>query len=127
MKYSNELKYSKTHEWVKMMDAAACLVGITDYAQSELGGLVFINLPQPADEAVMGEVLCDVESVKAVSDIISPVTGTISEVNLELMDSPEMLNDDPFGAWIVRIDNITATEELMDGSAYEAFINKGEG
>lgn len=120
------LKYSKTHEWVKMLDAASCLVGITDFAQSELGDLVFINLPQTGDETVMGETFCDVESVKAVSDVISPVTGTVSEVNEELLDSPQKLNEDAYGAWIAKIENITGTEELMDASAYEAFLQTEE-
>ena len=109
-----------------MLDAASCLVGITDFAQSELGDLVFINLPQTGDEAVMGETFCDVESVKAVSDVISPVTGTVSEVNEELLDSPQKLNEDAYGAWIAKIENITGTEELMDASAYEAFLQTEE-
>ena len=126
MSIPEELKYSKSHEWVKMLDKNSCLVGITDYAQSELGDLVFINLPQVGDEVVKDEEFCDVESVKAVSDVISPVTGTISEVNTELADNPEKLNVDPYGAWIVKVDNITAEAPLMDAAEYEAFCKTEE-
>ncbi len=126
MNVPEELKYSKTHEWVKLLDKATCLIGITDYAQSELGGLVFINLPHVGDEAVQGEVLCDVESVKAVSDVISPVSGRIIEINEALLDAPEKLNDDPYGAWIAKLEEITITDPLMDAAAYAAFIESGE-
>ena len=98
MTFPAELKYSKDHEWVKMLDGATALVGITDFAQSELGDLVFINLPQVGDEVIADESFCDVESVKAVSDVMSPCTGVIEEVNTELEDEPQLLNEDPYGA-----------------------------
>ena len=94
-----ELKYSKSHEWVKMEDGVA-VVGITDFAQDALG---------------------DVESVKAVSDILCPVSGTVAAVNEDLADAPEALNSDPYGSWIIKVDNITDEEDLMDAAAYEAF------
>ena len=119
-----ELKYSKDHEWVKTVDDTTVLVGITDFAQSELGDLVFINLPQEGDEVTADESFCDVESVKAVSDVMSPVTGVIAEVNTELEDEPQMLNEDPYGAWIAKIENVSAFGELMDAAAYEAFVQK---
>ena len=121
MNIPEELKYSKTHEWVKMLDETTCQIGITDYAQSELGDLVFINLPKPGDKVEANAVFCDVESVKAVSDVISPVSGTISAVNEALTNAPEKLNEDPFGAWIARIADITATDELMDAAEYKVF------
>ena len=127
MKIPEDLKYSKTHEWVKMLDADSCLIGITDFAQSELGDIVFINLPQPGDDARKTEAFCDVESVKAVSDVISPVTGTILEVNEMLVDAPQTLNDDPFGAWIIKVSKITATVDLMDAAAYAAFVESEGG
>lgn len=127
MKIPEDLKYSKTHEWVKMLDAGSCLIGITDFAQSELGDIVFINLPEPGDGAVKAEAFCDVESVKAVSDVISPVTGTIFEVNETLVDAPQTLNEDPFGAWIVKVVKITATVDLMDAKAYAAFVESEGG
>lgn len=124
MNFPAELKYSKSHEWVKMLDDTTALVGITDFAQSELGDLVFINLPQAGDEVEKETAMCDVESVKAVSDVMSPVSGTVAEVNEELMDTPEKLNEDPYGAWIAKIENISDTEELLDAAAYEAFTKE---
>ena len=85
MNFPAELKYSKSHEWVKMLSDNTALVGITDYAQSELGDLVFINLPVAGDSVTKSEAFCDVESVKAVSDVISPVTGVVAEANEALM------------------------------------------
>ena len=122
MNFPAELKYSKSHELVKMLDDTTALVGITDYAQSELGDLVFINLPVAGDAVTKEEALCDVESVKAVSDVMSPVTGTVAEVNEELLDAPEKLNEAPYDAWIAKISDITDQEELMDAAGYEAFI-----
>ena len=121
MNFPEDLKYSKTHEWIRMLEPETCLIGITDFAQSELGDLVFINLPKVGDEVVKGSVFCDVESVKTVSDIMTPVTGTIAEINEGLVDAPQKLNEDPFGAWIAKIEHITAVEELMDAAEYEAF------
>lgn len=126
MNYPEGLKYSKTHEWVKMLDTYSCLIGITDFAQSELGDVVFINLPKIGDEVVKNDVLCDVESVKAVSDIISPVSGTITEVNEGLVDDPQKLNEDPFGSWIVKVEKIEASLELMDAVLYEEFVKSEE-
>lgn len=124
MNFPAELKYSKSHEWIKMLDDTTALVGITDFAQSELGDLVFINLPQTGDTVEKEAAMCDVESVKAVSDVMSPVSGTIAEVNEELMDAPEKLNEDPYGAWIAKIEHISDAEELMDAAAYEAFTKE---
>ena len=120
MNYPNELLYSKTHEWVKEEDGVV-VIGISDYAQDALGDLVFVNLPQEGDEVVAGEAFGDVESVKAVSDLVCPVSGVVCAINEELMDAPEMLNNDPYGAWIIKVEQITETEELMDAAAYEAF------
>ena len=125
MNFPAELKYSRDHEWVKMIDETTALIGITDFAQSELGDLVFVNLPVEGDEVTAGETACDVESVKAVSDIISPVTGVIAEVNADLEDAPENLNEDPYGAWIFKVENITGFEELLTAEEYEAMIKEG--
>ena len=122
MNFPAELKYSKSHEWVKMLDETTALVGFTDYAQKELGDLVFINLPMEGDEVTKETPFCDVESVKAVSDVMSPVSGTVAEVNEELQDAPQMLNESPYDAWIVKVENITDFEELLDADAYQAFI-----
>ena len=120
MNFPAELKYSKSHEWVKMEDGVA-VVGISDFAQDALGDVVFINLPQEGDSVTAGESLGDVESVKAVSDILCPVSGTVAAVNEDLADAPEALNSDPYGSWIIKVDNITDEEDLMDAAAYEAF------
>ena len=124
MNFPAELLYSKTHEWVKMLDDTTALVGISDFAQASLGDLVFVNLPRVGDPVTAEEALCDVESVKAVSDVISPVSGVIAEVNEELLDAPEKLNEDPYGAWIARIEQVTGQAELMDAAAYEAFTQE---
>ncbi|MBQ2769794.1 MAG: glycine cleavage system protein GcvH [Clostridia bacterium] len=120
MNFPAELKYTKSHEWVKMEDDVA-LIGITDFAQDALGDVVFINLPGEGDAVEAGESFGDVESVKAVSDLISPVSGEIAEVNEALADAPEELNADPYGAWIIKVSNLGDTEELLDAAAYEAF------
>ena len=119
MNHPTELKYTKSHEWLRMEDGVA-VVGITDFAQDALGDVVFINLPQEGDETAAGESFGDVESVKAVSELICPVTGTVCAVNEELLDAPELLNQDPYGAWIIKVDNITDTEELLEADEYEA-------
>lgn len=124
MNFPAELKYTKDHEWVKMLDDTTALVGISDFAQSELGDLVFVNLPAVGDDVVAGEAACDVESVKAVSDVMSPVTGSVAEVNEELDDSPELLNSDPYGAWIMKIENVTDFSEMLSAEEYEAFTKE---
>ena len=115
-----ELHYTKDHEWMKM-EGDIAVIGISDFAQDALGDVVFINLPEVGDTVTAGESFGDVESVKAVSDVNSPVTGVIVAVNEDLADSPENLNSDPYGSWIIKVENITATEELLDAAAYEAF------
>lgn len=118
-----ELKYSKDHEWIKGAGSDEVTIGITHFAQEQLGGLVFINLPEVGDEVTVGETFCDVESVKAVSDVYSPVTGVITAVNEDLSDSPEQINDAPYEAWLIKVGSITDTEELMDADAYQAFCD----
>lgn len=124
MNFPAELKYSKSHEWVKMLDDTTALIGISDFAQSEMGDLVFINLPQVDDGVECGAVMCDIESVKAVSDVMSPVTGTVAEVNEALLDAPEMLNEAPYEAWIAKIQDVTAFEELLTAEEYAAFTQE---
>lgn len=120
MNFPAELKYSKSHEWLKEEDGVS-VIGISDFAQDALGDVVFVNLPEVGDDATAGEAFGDVESVKAVSDLISPVSGTVCEVNEDLLDQPELLNEDPYGTWIIKVENVTDTEELLDAAAYEAF------
>ncbi len=113
------LRYTSSHEWVLEEDGVYT-VGLTDFAQDSLGDLVFINLPQEGDEVVAGEAFCDVESVKAVSDVFSPVSGTIVEVNEELADAPQLINENAYDAWIVRVGEVTEAEDLLDAEAYAA-------
>ena len=124
MNFPEELKYSKSHEWVKEEDDGTVLIGLTDYAQKELGDLVFVNLPEEGDEVTAGEAFGDVESVKAVSDVFSPVTGEVAEINEELLDAPESINAAPYGAWFIRVKDVTDREELMDAASYEAFTKE---
>ena len=96
------LLYSKDHEWVKE-EGGEFVVGITDYAQSELGDLVFVNLPEEGDSVTKGEAFSDVESVKAVSDVLSPLTGVVSAINEAVLDAPESINSSPYEAWFVKV------------------------
>ena len=120
MLFPAEMKYSKDHEWMKEEDGVV-VIGISDFAQDALGDVVFVNLPGEGDEVTAGEAFGDVESVKAVSDLVSPVSGTVCAVNEELLDEPEKLNSDPYGAWLIKVENVSDTEELLDAAAYEAF------
>ena len=122
MNFPEDLKYAKSHEWVKTLEDGTVLVGVSDYAQDALGDLVFVNLPEAGDEVTAGEAFADVESVKAVSDVFSPVTGTVAEVNEGLLDAPESINEAPYEAWFIKVEHITDTEELMDAPAYDAYI-----
>ena len=121
MELKNDALYAKSHEWV-VIDGDTATIGISDYAQSELGDLVFVNLPEPGDDIEAGEVFADVESVKAVSDIYSPVSGTVAEINEELLDAPEMINEDANNAWFVKVEGVSdKMEELLSPEDYEAF------
>lgn len=120
MLFPAEMKYSKDHEWMKEEDGVV-VIGISDFAQDALGDVVFVNLPGEGDEVTVGEAFGDVESVKAVSDLVSPVTGTVCAVNEDLLDEPEQLNKAPYDAWLIKVENVTGTEELLDAAAYEAF------
>ncbi len=122
-KNPEELKYTKTHEWVKEEDGL-CVVGLTDYAQDALGDIVFVNLPSVGDTVTAGEVFGDVESVKAVSDVFSPVSGTVAEVNEAITDDPAKVNEDCYGAWLIKVSDVTGTEELLDSKAYEEVCEK---
>lgn len=113
-----ELKYTKSHEWLRQEDGL-CIVGLTDFAVNALGDIVFIRLPEVGDEVAAGSSFADVESVKAVSDVFSPISGKVAEINEELLDSPELVNQDPYSAWFIKIENAGGTEELLDAAAYE--------
>ena len=120
------LYFMKSHEWLNELDDNTVTIGISDYAQNELGGLVFVNLPEPGDEVTVDEPFADVESVKAVSDIYSPVTGTVLEINEELLDQPELINDSAYDAWFIKVENITEHADLMTEDEYKAFCETEE-
>ncbi len=119
------LRYSEDHEWVKVEDGVA-LVGISDYAQHELGDITYADLPEEEDEAVAGEEFGALESVKASSELLSPVSGKIVACNAELEDAPEKINEDPYGTWIIKVEMSDPAEldALMDAEAYKAFIQE---
>jgi len=120
-----DLKYAKSHEWIKY-EGDVTVIGISDFAQSALGDVVYVTLPAVGDEVTAGENFGEVESVKAVSGLVSPVSGVICEVNEALEDAPESLNEDPYGAWIIKVENVTGEEELLDAAAYEAHCAEEE-
>ena len=117
MNTPKELLYTKSHEWVRL-EGDAAYIGLTDFAQDALGDLVFVKLPEVGDEMEAGAVFADVESVKAVSDVYSPLSGTVEEVNEELLDAPEKINEAPYDAWFVKVVGITEKEELISAEAY---------
>lgn len=118
----NGLYYSESHEWVKV-EGNVAIVGITDYAQHALGNIVYVDMPEADDEVTKGEDFGAVESTKAASDLISPVSGSVIEVNEALQDNPELINEDAFENWIMKVEMSDASEleGLMDAAAYEAF------
>ena len=115
-----DLKYTKSHEWVKE-ENGLYVVGLTDFAQESLGDIVFINLPEEGDDVAAGESFADVESVKAVSDVFSPVSGTVAAINEEILEDPAAVNSDPYTQWFIKVQDVSDTEELMDAAAYEEF------
>jgi glycine cleavage system H protein len=120
----SDRRYTKEHEWVRIAGDVGT-VGITDYAQHELGDVVFVEMPKPGTKLKAGDRLGTVESVKAVSDIFSPVSGEVTEVNASLADAPEAINKDPHGkAWLVklRLSSPGEASALMDAAAYDAYI-----
>lgn len=124
MTLQNDRKYTSSHEWLLDLGNGSFRVGLSDFAQNALGDIVFIDLPQPGDSITAESSLGDVESVKAVSEVLSPVSGTVTATNEALSSTPESINADPYGAWLVEVNNVTAFAELMDAAAYEAFCAK---
>lgn len=126
MNVPDDLRYSTDHEWVRV-DGNTITLGITDYAQDALGDVVFVDVPEVGTAVAVGGTFSEVESTKSVSDIYAPVSGTISEVNADLADSPELLNDDPYGdGWLCKIDLADASEldALLDADGYRALIEE---
>lgn len=128
MAYPNEFKYTKEHEWIKA-DGATATIGITSYAQESLGDIVFVDLPKVGGEISIGKTFGSVESVKAVSDLYAPASGTVTEVNAELATAPEKINQDAHGAWMVKIQlkNPDELKPLLSASDYEKFVSEEGG
>jgi len=126
--YPEEFQYTKDHEWIRL-DGDTGTIGITDHAQKELGDIVYVELPASGDQVTAAETFGTVESVKAVSEIFSPVTGEVTAVNSKLQDHPELLNSDPHqGAWLIRVQmsDPKEVENLMSSEEYEAYIREAE-
>jgi glycine cleavage system H protein len=120
------LKYAKTHEWSKLEDDNIVRIGITDFAQEQLGDLVYIELPEMNKQFSAGEQCAVVESVKTASDLFSPVTGTIVAVNETIADEPEQVNDEPYNTWLfcIKAENLAELDNLMDASNYQQMIDE---
>ncbi len=118
------LKYAKSHEWSKVEDNNVIRIGITDFAQEELGDLVYIELPELGKQFKAGEQCAVVESVKTASDLYSPVTGAVVAINEDVTDSPEQVNDEPYDTWLfcIKADDLTGLDALMDAEAYQKMI-----
>lgn len=121
------LFYSESHEWVKV-DGETAIIGISDHAQQAMGNIVYVDMPEEEDEVTAGEDFGAVESVKAASDLISPVSGVVVEVNEALADAPELLNKDAYENWIIKVkmDDPEELKNLMDAAAYEKFCENEE-
>ena len=126
MSLPQDLKYSEDHEWIKV-EGNTVTIGITDFAQSELGDIVFVELPEEGDDISTGDSFGSVESVKTVSELYAPVSGSIVAVNEELEDSPELVNENPYeGAWMLKVELSDESEldKLLDAAGYQAVIEK---
>jgi glycine cleavage system H protein len=124
MNVPDDLRYSKDHEWARLDDGRV-RIGITDYAQDALGDVVFVQIPDVGTRVSVGESFSEVESTKSVSDIYAPISGTVVEANQELADSPQRVNDDPYGeGWLVVIeaDDVSQLDQLLEADAYRALI-----
>jgi glycine cleavage system H protein len=124
MNVPQELSYSKEHEWIRV-EGGDCTVGVTDYAQDQLGDVVFVELPEVGEKFAINDAVASVESVKAVSDIYLPLSGEIVAVNESILDSPELINDDPYGeGWIMklRMDDSSELDGLLSPSDYENYV-----
>lgn len=118
MNYPSDLKYTKDHEWIRLADGGPARVGITDYAQKQLGDVVYLELPQVGRALKKGDVFGTIESVKAVSELYSPVDGEVAEVNSALAQNPEAVNKDPHGSWMIAVKVTGGQGDLLDVNAY---------
>lgn len=122
MNIPQELKYTKDHEWIKI-DGDEAIIGITDYAQGELGDIVFVDVETEGEEVEAGEVFGSIEAVKTVSDLFMPITGEVTSFNEKLEDEPELVNTDPYGdGWVIKVKITGEADELLDATAYQELI-----
>jgi glycine cleavage system H protein len=128
MAYPTQYRYTREHEWIELAGSIAA-VGITDYAQNSLGDIVYVDVPKVGDPVTANATFGSVESVKAVSDLYSPVTGTVTAINEELKSAPDKINEDPHGTWIIKVELADPAQfnTLLDAAAYEAFISEETG
>ncbi len=129
MNIPSDVKYSETHEWIKV-EGGSATIGLTDFAQQELGDIVFVEVPEIGDEITSGSEMGSVESVKAVSEIVAPLTGKVEEFNEALADEPELINNDPYGSgWLIKIalSDTSELDGLMDAEDYKKYVADQEG
>ncbi|MGA2806804.1 MAG: glycine cleavage system protein GcvH [Terracidiphilus sp.] len=128
MAYPTQYRYTREHEWIELTGSIGT-VGITDYAQNSLGDIVYVDVPKVGDPVTANATFGSVESVKAVSDLYSPVTGTVTAINEELKSAPDKINEDPHGTWIIKVELADPAQfnTLLDAAAYEAFISEETG
>lgn len=124
MDIPNDLLYSKTHEWVKILDDGNALIGLTDYAQEQLTDVVFLNLCEPGEQFQAGEPIGDAESIDAVTEVMTPISGTVVKVNDEVLDDPSLINSGPFDAWLVELTDISETDDLLSPVIYASIIKE---
>ncbi len=115
------IRYTKTHQWIDRSGNTA-LIGITDYAQRQLKAIVFVTLPEVGESIGAGEPFAEVESMKVVSDVHSPATAVVAEVNETLLDEPHLINEDPYGSWFVKVSDISDTGELLTAEEYRSYV-----
>jgi len=127
MRFPEDLKYAKTHEWAKI-EGNKAKIGITDYAQVQLNDIVYVELPEVGDEVNKGETFGVVESVKAASDVYAPLSGKVVAVNEEVVNSPELLNEDPYNNWLIEIEisDPSEADDLLDVDAYKKVVEEEE-
>ena len=124
MNTPKDLFYTAEHEWLRFLDDTHVQIGITDFAQNALGDIVYVNLPAVGDAVTANASFAEIESVKAVSEVFCPVSGKVSAINEALFDEPEALNADPYGVWLIEVEEVTDKAALLDAAAYEALCAK---
>ena len=126
MNVPKDLLYTDSHEWVKDNGDGTATIGLTDFAQEALGDIVFINLPMVGDNFSAGDTMGDIESVKAVSDVFTPISGTVCEINDAVLDTPEFVNKAPYEAWFIKLSDFDGLSDLLSAGQYEELLKEGE-